>query len=120
MAAISPSRTPVREHHFKLILDSSEHHFDILGTHFGGHGHPEAAERVRSLILADFEDLGSLGMGIGLDTCSNIITKKRPKVSNKLDPEQMLPKGHEVDRPESQKDVFRLDETLLGKRQLTR
>ena len=89
MAAISPTRTPVREHHFKLILDSSEHHFDILGTHFGGHGRPEAAEKARSLIWTDFQELGPLGMGIGLDTVANIITKKRPKVSNKLDPEQM-------------------------------
>ena len=89
MAAISPSRTAVREHHFELILDSSEHHFDILGTHFGGHARPKAAEKGRSLNLADFKNLGSLGMGIGFDTFANIITKKRPKVSNKLDPEQM-------------------------------
>ena len=89
MAAISPTRTPVREHHFTLILDSSEHHFDILGTHFGGHGLPKAAEKGRSLILADFEDLGSLRMGIGFDTFANIITKKHPKVAKKLDSEQM-------------------------------
>ena len=75
--------------HFKLILDSSEHHFDILGTHFGGHGLPKAAEKGRSGILPDFKDLGSLGMGIGFDTFANIMTKKRSKVSQKLDPEQM-------------------------------
>ena len=75
--------------HFKLILDSSEHHFGILGTNVGGHGLPKAAEKGRSLIWADFEDLGSLGMGIGFNTFANIITKKRPKVAKKLDPEQM-------------------------------
>ena len=76
----------------KLILDSSEHHFDVLGTHFGGHGLPKpgkAPEKGRSLILADFKDLGSLGMEIGFDTFANIITKKRPQVSKKLGPEQM-------------------------------
>ena len=81
-------------HHFKLIWDSSEHHFDILGTHFGGHGLPKAAEKGRSLIFADFEDLGSLGMGIGFNTFANIITKTHPKVAKKLNPEQMRPKGH--------------------------
>ena len=49
-------------------------------------GSPKAAEKGRSLILADFKDLGSLG--IGFDTFANIMTKKRPKVSKKLDPEQ--------------------------------
>ena len=69
-------------------MDSSEHHFDVLGTHFGGHGLPKAPEKGRSLILDDFKDLGSLGMGIRFDTFANIITKKRSKVSKKLDPEQ--------------------------------
>ena len=86
MAAISPTRTPVREHHFQLILDSSEHHFGVLGTHFAGHGLPKAPEKDRRCILADFDELGPLGMGIGLETFAHIITKKRPKNVEKVAP----------------------------------
>ena len=88
LAAISHTRTPVREHHFQLILDSSEHHFDILGTHFDGHGHPEAAEKARSLILSDFRNLGSLGMGIGFDTFANINTKNVQKYRKRWPPKK--------------------------------
>ena len=61
-------RTTVRKPQFALILKSSEHHFGILGIHFGGYGFPNTPEKSLGSIFDDFRDSGYLGMGIASDT----------------------------------------------------
>ena len=68
-------RTTVRKPELALILNSSEHHFGILGIHFGGYGFPNTPEKSLGSIFDDFRDSGSLGLGVDLKTFPKIIAK---------------------------------------------